>query len=96
MGYSSRMSLVKNLTESERIQKVKDRAVYANYLINQTKFQQGCNPNPTEIQSGSGSSNQASLVTDIRLGARYTTPEERDAGATVCTGRLAERFILAD
>ena len=73
------MSLVKNLTESERIQKLKDRTLYANYLINQTKFQQGCNQIPKEIQSGSGSANQASIVTDIRLGALYTTVAERDA-----------------
>jgi hypothetical protein len=36
------MSLVTNKSESERIQKIKDRTLYANYLINQTKFQGGC------------------------------------------------------
>ena len=73
------MSLVKNLSESERIQKVKNRTLYANYLINQTKFQQGCDPLLGEIQSGSGSSNQVSLVTELRLGALYTSATERDA-----------------
>ena len=73
------MSLVTNKSESERIQKVKDRTLYANYLANQTKFQGGCDPLLSPIQSGSGASNQASLVTDIRLGARYTTVEQRDA-----------------
>ena len=73
------MSLVTNKSESERIQKLKDRTLYANYLAIQTKFQGGCDPIPPAIQSGSGASKEAYLVTDIRLGARYTTAEEAAA-----------------
>ena len=70
------MSLITNKSESERIQKIKDRTLYANYLATQTKFQGGCDPIAPSIQSGSGASKEASLVTEIRLGARYTTPDE--------------------
>jgi hypothetical protein len=72
------MSLVTNKTESERIQKLKDKTLYANYLATQTKFQGGCNPIPPPIQSGSGSSKESSLLISIRMGATYTTVEERD------------------
>lgn len=73
------MSLVTNKSESERIQKIKDRTLYANYLATQTKFQGGCDPIPPSIQSGSGASKEAYLVTDLRLGARYTTTEQAAA-----------------
>ena len=70
------MSLVNNKTESERIQKVKDRALYASYLVAQTQNQGGCNPFPAPIQSGSGASKESSVLIDIRLGAQYTTVAE--------------------
>ena len=66
------MSLVNNKSESERIQKMKDRMLYSNYLIAQAQYQSGCNPTPHAIQSGSGSS----VLIDIRLGEQYTTVEE--------------------
>ena len=66
------MSLVNNKSESERIQKMKDRMLYSNYLIAQAQYQSGCNPMPHAIQSGSGSS----VLIDIRLGEQYTTVEE--------------------
>lgn len=72
------MSLLKNLSESERIQKANDRVLYANYLQNQIKFREGCIAISKNIQSGSGSSNQASLITNIRNGAVNTTEAERD------------------
>jgi hypothetical protein len=72
------MSLVTNKTESERIQKLKDKTIYANYLAAQTKVQGGCYPAPLPIESGSDSSKQSSALTNLRLGANYTTTDEAD------------------
>ena len=70
------MSLVNNKSESERIQKLKDRTLYASYLVAQAQNQGGCNPFPAAIQSGSGASKESSILIDIRLGAQYTTADE--------------------
>ena len=72
------MSLVKNNSESERIQKIKDKTIFANYTVGQTRFQQGCDPYPKSIQSGSGSSNESSVLNNIRQGEVFTTPAELD------------------
>ena len=72
------MSLVTNKSESERIQKLKDKTIYANYLAAQTKVQGGCYPAPLPIESGSDSSKQSSALTNLRLGANYTTTDEAD------------------
>lgn len=70
------MSLIKNLTESERIQKMQDRMLYANYIISRGKYEAGLNPYPAAIESGSGASKESSVLINIRLGQAYTTALE--------------------
>lgn len=79
------MSLVTNKSESERIQKIQNKTVYANYLANQTRFQGGCDTLLMPIQSGSAAFKSASIMVDIRLGENYTTVQERDAIITTNT-----------
>lgn len=77
--FYSKMSLVNNKSESDRIQQLKNRTLYANYLAVLTKFQGGCDPILPSIQTGSGAFKEASVLIDLRLGALYTSGEERDA-----------------
>lgn len=85
-----------NFSESDRIRKLKDRVRFTDYVINQTTYIQGCHPYPRPIESGSGSSNEASVMYDIRNGALLVTPQqlstiiaENSCPATLATAAAA-------
>jgi hypothetical protein len=72
------MSLVKNLSESERMQKAKTRVEYSNYLTSLTRFNSGLSPDFIKVESGSGAVRAASFITSFKPGPVYLIPTEYD------------------
>lgn len=68
--------LTKNNTSSELTRKRQTRMQFANYIQQRLTQSQGCLRTIT-IEGGSGGTKMASIFTDIKEGAAYTTPEEQ-------------------
>ncbi|NBO61026.1 MAG: hypothetical protein EBU82_08655 [Flavobacteriia bacterium] len=68
--------LVKNKDSSFLTTKRRSRTIYANFIVQQQKFQQGCGGGP-QIESGSASSNEFSNYIIYKEGETLTTPTEQ-------------------
>jgi len=70
------MSLVKNLSESDRIRRVKIRTEYSNYFTSRTRFESGLSPDFIKVEGGSGLIRADSIVGNYKLGPIFLTPTE--------------------
>ena len=66
------MSLLKNRSESERIQQLIARTIFANKLVSNTRFQGGCNQLPRSIESGSGAKRDYYYMNYLKVGEALT------------------------
>lgn len=62
------------MNSSELIKKNEVRTIYANFLAQRQQFEQGCYP---RIILQNGGMKNTSILTDIALGAQFTTPIEQ-------------------
>jgi len=70
------MSLVKNLSESDRIRRVKIRTEFSNYFTSRTRFESGLSPDFIKVEGGSGLIRADSIVGNYKLGPIFLTPTE--------------------
>jgi len=70
------MSLVKNLSESDRIRRVKIRTEFSNYFTSRTRFESGLSPDFIKVEGGSGLIRADSIVGNYKLGPIFLTPSE--------------------
>lgn len=68
--------LVKNKDSSFLTTKRRSKMIYANFIIQQQKFEQGCGGGP-QIESGSASSHEFSNYILFKEGETLTTPAEK-------------------
>jgi hypothetical protein len=80
------MPLENNRSEAVRIKDKMNKIKYSNYLIGETRFKNGVTNRPGQVISGTGSSGEASALTDIREGIIVISPAEQ---ATIISDNTA-------
>lgn len=73
------MPLENHKSEAVRIKDKMNKIKYANYLIGETRFKNGITNRPGQVIAGTGSSGEASALTDIREGIIVISPAEQAA-----------------
>lgn len=64
------------MNSSDLIKRINNRVLYADYMIQQQKFENGCAIR-INLGSGSGNTNSSSSLTNIYEGQIFTTPSEQ-------------------
>ena len=73
------MPLVPNSSESDRMNRLKQKSISSNYLAGRIRFANGLSGRPTRIVSGTGSSGESSAILDILVGDTTISPTEYSA-----------------
>jgi hypothetical protein len=73
------MPLDNSNSESDRIKRKKDRAIYSNYLAIKTQYDNGTYGYPSRIVAGTGASLESSFLENIRIGEINVSPAEQAA-----------------
>jgi hypothetical protein len=73
------MPLDNSNSESDRLKRKKDRAIYSNYLAIKTQYDNGTYGYPSRIVSGTGASLESSALETIRIGEINVSPAEQAA-----------------
>lgn len=74
-----KMPLDNSNSESVRIQMKQNKIKYSNYLVGETRFNNGISSRPGQIISGTGSSGEASALIDINEGTIFISPADQTA-----------------
>jgi len=73
------MPLDNSNSESERLKRKKDRAIYSNYLAIKTQYNNNTYGYPSRIIAGTGASLESSALENIRIGEINVSPAEQEA-----------------
>jgi hypothetical protein len=73
------MPLDNSNSESERLRRKKDRAIYSNYLAIKTQYNNNIYGYPSRIIAGTGASLESSALENIRIGEINVSPAEQEA-----------------
>jgi len=79
------MPLDNSNSESDRLKRKKDRAIYSNYLAIKTQYDSGTYGYPSRIIAGTGASLESSALENIRIGEINVSPAEQEAIITANT-----------
>ena len=71
------MPLDNSNSEAVRIQMKQNKIKYSNYLVGETRFNNGLSSRPGKVTAGSGSSGEASALVDIHEGIVFISPADQ-------------------